>query len=77
VRLLLHLASVNTGDWLRQLDATVNGWVDQHEAGLQSWIPQHQEEIKNWVPNHPLEAVVVGAALIIALRLLPGPRRGS
>ncbi|MBO0683521.1 MAG: hypothetical protein J2P45_10225 [Candidatus Dormibacteraeota bacterium] len=72
MRLLLASAL----DWLNTPTSGINSWLDQREAGIQAWIPQHQEAIKNWVPDHPLEAVLVAAVLILALRFLPGPRKG-
>jgi hypothetical protein len=61
--------------YLQQLAASIQAWVSQHEAGLQTGATQHGAGLKTWAPDHPVETVVIGIALIVLLRLLPGPRR--
>ena len=68
---------VNALTWLQQREAALQAWVGGHETGIQAGVSQHGAGLKTWVPDHPIEAVIIAVALILLLRLLPGPRRGE
>jgi hypothetical protein len=61
--------------WLQQQVATIDAWVTGHQASVQTGVSQRGAGLQSWVPAHPIETLIVGLALIVLLRLLPGPRR--
>ena len=63
--------------WLQQQQAAIHAWVNNHQVGVQTGVTQHGGSLKTWVPDHPIETLIIGIALIMLLRLLPGPRRGD
>jgi hypothetical protein len=62
-------------NWLQQQVAVLEAWVTGHQASVQTGVTQRGAGLQTWVPAHPIETLVVGVALIVLLRLLPGPRR--
>jgi hypothetical protein len=66
---------MNLPNWLQQQEAAIRAWVSGHEAGIQIGAGQSGGGLSTWVPSHPIESLIVGIALIMLLRLLPGPRR--
>jgi hypothetical protein len=66
---------MNAVGWLQQQEAVIQAWMTGHQTGIQTGVAQNGVGLKTWVPSHPIESLIVGLALIMLLRLLPGPRR--
>ena len=60
--------------WLQQQQAAIQAWLTNHEVGVQTGVAQHGTNLKTWIPDHPFQTLIIGIALIMLLRLLPGPR---